>query len=107
MDRAEWHVSVLYNDQYHLAGTFMEDGMLNNSTNITPLDRLYLYLSIDLTNNTPSLHLTISREPDGSLPLSDLEISELDIMFKIEPIYQYCRLGHSDTDEIFCVVQTL
>jgi hypothetical protein len=60
VQEANWHISVLYNDPYHLAGTFMEDGISNNSPNITLLDPLYLNLSIDLTNNTPSIHFTIS-----------------------------------------------
>ena len=81
----------------------MEDGMSNNSTNITLLDHLYLHLSIDLTDNTPSLHFSISREPDGSLPLSEHEISELDISVKIEPIYTYSQQPHSNTDEVFAL----
>jgi hypothetical protein len=101
--RAHWHVSVLYNDPYHLAGTFIEDGISNNSPNITLLDLLYLNLSIDLTDNTPSLHFTISQESDSSLALSDHEISELGISVRIEPIYEYRQQSHSNPDAIFAL----
>jgi hypothetical protein len=81
----------------------MEDGVSDNFPNITLLGPLYLNLSIDLTNNTPSLHFTISRESDGSLSLSDHEIFELDISVKIEPIYQYLQQSHSNPDAIFAL----
>ena len=84
------------NDPYHLAGTFMDDVMSNNSTNIPLWDCLYLYLSIDLTDSTPSLYFSISQESDGSSTLSDQEISELDISVKIEPIYKYPQQPHSN-----------
>jgi hypothetical protein len=102
--QADWHVSVLYNDPYHLAGTFMEDGISNNSPHITLRDPLYLNLSIDLTNNTPSLHFTVSQDSDSSLALSDHEISELNISVKIEPNYEYRQQSHSNhLDVIFAL----
>jgi hypothetical protein len=79
----------------------MEEGMSNNPANSTLLDCLYLHLSIDLANNMPTLHFTISQESDGSLSLSDHEISELDISVKIEPIYTYYRQSHSNPDDFF------
>jgi hypothetical protein len=101
--KVHWHVSVLYNDPYHLAGTFMEDGISNNSPNITLLDPLYLNLFIDLTNNTPSLHFTISRESDGSLALSNHERSKLNISVKIEPSYQYWQHYNSSPEVMFAL----
>jgi hypothetical protein len=98
---ANWHISVLHNDPYHLAGTFMEDGISDSSPNIILLDPLYLNLSIDLTDNTPSLHFTISQGSDESLALSDHDISELDISVKIEPLYDYLQQSHSSPDVSF------
>jgi hypothetical protein len=82
----DWHVSVLYHDPYSISGTWMDDGMIDNSMNASVLDTLYLHLSIALTDDwVPFLNFSISRAWDGSLPLSNKDISELGILVEIEP----------------------
>jgi hypothetical protein len=88
--QASWHVSVLYRDSYDISGTFMVDDTTDNAGSLDPLDDFYLHLSIELTDDwVPLLRYSISRERDGSLPLSNHEMCELGISVEIQLQYLY------------------
>jgi hypothetical protein len=104
VDRVDWNVYVQYNDPYHLAGTFMEDGMTNNAANVTlPDSTLYLTLQIELVNHMPNLRRAIYRQSDGSSRLTDREIAELDIRVTAEPVYSYSEPVKFIADEILAL----
>jgi hypothetical protein len=87
-----------------MSGTFMADDTTDNATNVTLSDDFYLHLSINLTHDwVSSLSYSISRAWDGSLPLSNDEISELGISVKIEPRYWYYQQLHSLPDEFLAL----
>jgi hypothetical protein len=102
--QVQWDVSVRYNDSYDIFGTFMADDMTDNAanTNLLP-DSFYLHLFIELTDWVPQLSFFISRAYDGSLPLSNDEISELGISVKIEPQYWYFHRLYSLPDELLAL----
>jgi hypothetical protein len=99
--QADWRVSVLYCGSYDISGTFMVDDTTDNSASPNLPDTFYLHLSINLTDDqVPSLGYFISRAYDGSLPLSNHEMSELGISVKIEPQYWYHQQLQSLPDEL-------
>jgi hypothetical protein len=102
--RADWRISVRYHDSYDISGTFMTDDMTDHAvnTNLLP-DSFYLHLSIELIDWVPYTFFFISRAHDGSLPLSNEEISELGISVNIEPQYWYCQQLHSLPDAILAL----
>jgi hypothetical protein len=98
--RAEWHVSVLYCDSYDISGTFMADDATDNPASPNLLDTFYLHLSIELTDDwVPFLSYSISRVYDGSLSLSNNEMSEFGISVDIQPTYTYYQQLQSLPDE--------
>jgi hypothetical protein len=104
--RAEWHVSVLCHGPYDISGTFMVDDATDNAGSSNLLDALYLHLSIELTDDwVPSLGYSISRADDGSLPLSNDEMSELGISIKIAPTYWYQQQLQSLPDELIALCE--
>jgi hypothetical protein len=101
---AEWHVSVLYRGSYDISGTFMADDASDNAGSPNLLDAFYLHLSIELTDDwVPSLGYFISRVYDGSLPLSNHEMSEHGISVKIEPQYLYYKQLRAIPDEFIAL----
>jgi hypothetical protein len=101
---AEWHVSVLYSGSYEISGTFMADDATDNAGSPDLLDYFYLHLSIRLTDDwIPFLSYSVSRVCDGSLPLSNDEMSELGISVNIEPQYRYRQQLQSFPDELIAL----
>jgi hypothetical protein len=101
---AEWHVSVLYPGSYDISGTFMVDDTTHNAGSPNLPNDFYLHLSIELTDDwVPSLGYFISRAYDGSLPLSNHEMSEHGISVTIEPQYWYFQQLRSLPDEFIAL----
>jgi hypothetical protein len=101
---AVWHVSVLYHGSYDISGTFMANDTPDNAGSPNLLDTFYLHLSIELADDwIPSLGYSISRAYDGSLPLSNNEMSEHGISVEIEPRYKYLQQLQSLPDELIAL----
>jgi hypothetical protein len=82
----------------------MIDDTTDRAAHANVLDVLYFHLSIELTDDwVPLLRFSISRAWDGSMPLSNHEISELGITVKIEPEYEYFKQLHSIPDEVLAL----
>jgi hypothetical protein len=102
--RAEWHVSVLYRGSYDISGTFMVDDTTDNAASSNLLNDFYLHLSIELTDDwVPFLNHSISRVRDGSVPLSNDEMSEFGISVDIQPKYTYFQQLQSLPDELIAL----
>jgi hypothetical protein len=102
--QADWHVSVLYRGSYDISGTFMVDDATDNAGSPHLPDTFYLHLSIELTDDwVPFLRYSISRAYDGSLPLSNYEMSEHGISIEIEPRYLYYQQLRSVPDEFIAL----
>jgi hypothetical protein len=101
---AAWHVSVLYPGSYDISGTFMADDATDNAGSPDLPNDFYLHLSIELTDDwVPSLGYFISRAYDGSLPLSNHEMSEHGISVTIQPRYRYLQQLQSLPDELIAL----
>jgi hypothetical protein len=102
---AEWDVFVLYRgSSYDISGTFMADDATNNAGSPNLPNDFYLHLSIELTDDwVPSITYFISRAYDGSLPLSNHEMSEHGISVKIEPRYLYYQQLRSLPDDFIAL----
>jgi hypothetical protein len=82
----------------------MADDATDNSASPNLPDTFYLHLSIELTDDwAPFLNYSISRVCDGSLPLSNHEMSEHGISIKIEPQYRYSQQLQSLPDELIAL----